>query len=193
MNTTQSKQKALLRLHQKYLAQPSALLRFPESMSVVFGEGNPNANLLIVGEAPGKSEDEKGRPFVGRSGALLDQVLEIAHIKRPDLYITNIVKSRPPNNRKPTPQEIEFSKPLLMEQIRIIEPKLICTLGSSALQALLGRTIQITKERGKIMLFNGLKLLPTYHPAYILRNPKELNTLAQDIIKASNIINGDLA
>ena len=188
MTAKQYKQQLLEALQASYLKKPKGILRFPGSTNIVFGEGNPDADLLLIGEAPGKHEDEQGQPFVGRSGMLLNKVLEIANLCRTDVYITNIVKSRPPNNRKPTPQEIEHSKPLLIDQINIIRPKLICTLGSSSLQGLLGRSVQITKERGKIIKFNGIKLLPTYHPAYILRNQKELNTLAQDIIMASKLI-----
>lgn len=188
MENNTANQKKLDTLHSLYRQEPKTLIQFPGNRSIVFGEGNPNAQIVFIGEAPGKNEDEQGRPFVGRSGALLNKVLEIAGIQRSDVFITNIVKSRPPNNRKPTMQEIEFSMPLLMRQIEIIQPKIICTLGSSSLQGLLGRSVQITKERGTIVDFNGFKLLPTYHPAYILRNQKELKVFAQDIITASKLI-----
>jgi len=182
------KQSQLLKLYQESLQGPSKIIQFANNKSIVFGEGNPDADLMLIGEAPGKNEDEQGRPFVGRSGTLLNKLLEIASICRSDTYITNIVKSRPPNNRKPTAQEIEHGRLLLVNQINIIRPKIICTLGSSSLQALLGRNVQIARERGKVTEFNGTRLLPTYHPAYVLRNQKELSTLAQDIITASKHI-----
>ena len=189
MQSKKHKQRLLDALYKQYLEKPQGIVRLPGSTTIVFGEGNPDANLMLVGEAPGQQEDEQGRPFVGRSGMLLNKVLDVANMPRDEVFITNIVKTRPPNNRKPTAQEIEASLPLLLDQIKIIRPKLICTLGASSLQGLLGRSVQITKERGKALDFMSTKLLPTYHPAYILRNPKELNTLVQDILSASEIIN----
>ena len=185
------KQKLLDDLHQHYSATPNALLKFPGSTTIVFGEGSADARLMFIGEGPGQEEDRQGRPFVGRSGQLLNKLLEIAGLSRQDVYITNIVKTRPPENRKPLPNEITFSMPLLMKQIEIIKPRLICTLGSSALQGLTGESVSITKIRGKITTINGLNIMPTYHPAYILRNPKELKALADDILRASKYTNID--
>lgn len=182
------KQQLLDNLCEHYAATPDALLKFSGSTTIVFGEGNANAKLMFVGEGPGQQEDEQGRPFVGKSGQLLNKLLEIAGLSRDDVYITNIVKTRPPNNRKPLPNEIAFSMPLLMKQIEIIKPQLICTLGSSALQGFTGESVSITKARGKIININGLNIMPTYHPAYILRNPKELKNLADDILNASKYI-----
>jgi uracil-DNA glycosylase family 4 len=154
---------------------------------VVFGEGNPDARLMFIGEAPGQEEDAQGRPFVGRSGRLLNTIFEAIGISRPDVFITNIVKCRPPNNRKPTLQEsITCKSLLLINQIKIIRPDVICTLGSAALEGLLEREVKITKMRG-IFIENGFQsvpILPTYHPAYVLRNPPELKTLADDIATA---------
>ena len=154
---------------------------------IVFGEGNPDTKILFIGEAPGREEDLQGRPFVGRSGKLLNRILESANAPRETVFITNMVKCRPPNNRRPLPTEIDASKPLLMGQIKIIHPKIICTLGSAALEGLIGRQVKITKERGKPISWNGITILPAYHPAYILRNPKELETLVRDISTAVNL------
>ncbi len=154
------------------------------STNIIFGEGNPDARLLIIGEAPGAQEDLEGRPFVGRSGKLLTKLLEHAGTKREDVFITNIVKCRPPNNRKPTPAEMNKSRDLLLKQIRIIQPSIICTLGSSALEGLVGKPLPITKVRGKIFQWEHVAVMPTYHPAFILRNPREEKTLAHDIKQA---------
>jgi len=149
---------------------------------VVFGSGNPDAQIMIIGEGPGQKEDEQGKPFVGRSGELLNHIFENLLLKREDLFITNIVKCRPPNNRKPTKGESRSCKSLLLvNQINIIRPKIICTLGSAALQGLLEQNLKITQVRGTLLSYQDIPVLPTYHPAYILRNPKELATLIQDI------------
>lgn len=179
------KQKLLDDLYRHYSETPNALIKFPGSTTIVFGEGSADAKLMFIGEGPGQEEDRLGRPFVGRSGQLLNKLLEIAGLSREEVYIANIVKTRPPNNRKPLQEEITFSMPLLMAQIEIIKPKLVCTLGSSALQGFTREPVAITKVRGKIITINDLHIMPTYHPAYILRNQKELKTLADDILKAS--------
>lgn len=155
---------------------------------IVFGEGNPDANLMLIGEGPGKNEDEQGRPFVGRSGKLLTKILTTLGIKREDIFIANIVKCRPPNNRSPLPGELSTCKTILLEkQIEIINPKAICTLGSCATQALLGTKMGITKTRGTLQSYQGITLIPTFHPAYILRNGKELPRIAQDLEAAFNL------
>lgn len=158
--------------------------------TVVFGEGNPDAAIMFIGEGPGQDEDTQGRPFVGRSGKLLTRVLEKLGLPRQEVFITNIVKCRPPNNRKPLPIESTTCKNLLLlKQIKIIRPQVICTLGSSSLAGLLNREdIKITKIRGEVLSFEGAQLIPTYHPAYILRNPKELPTFVADIQKASDLV-----
>jgi uracil-DNA glycosylase len=149
---------------------------------VVFGEGNPDAKLMLIGEAPGAQEDKEGRPFVGRSGKLLTRTLESLGVQRKDIFITNIVKCRPPNNRPPTKLESDTCKELLLfKQIKIIEPKVICTLGSVAINSLLNDSFKITQVHGKIKKWQNIVLLPTYHPAYILRNPKELPTFVGDL------------
>lgn len=187
-NKMNNKQQQLNTLRSQIQKEKQGQLRYPGSKNIVFGEGNPNAQLLFIGEAPGRQEDEQGRPFVGRSGALLNKILETIGARREDVYITNIVKFRPPNNRKPTYAEMAHNKEAILEkQIEIIKPVVICTLGASALEGLLGHPFKITQSRGKTMRYQGMCVLPTYHPAYILRNPKELTTLVTDIKRANQI------
>ncbi len=139
---------------------------------VVFGEGDPDAKLMIVGEGPGADEDLQGRPFVGRAGQLLDRILEAAGIPRSSVYITNIVKCRPPGNRNPLPDEAKICSSLwLLKQVEIIRPQIITPLGSVATQFFLGEKVPITKVRGKWFEWNGIKVFPMFHPAYLLRNP----------------------
>ncbi len=142
------------------------------SENMVFGEGNPNAQLMIVGEGPGEAEDQSGRPFVGRAGQLLDKILGSVDINRDDIYITNIVKYRPPGNRNPSQKEIEASDWLILEQIKLIGPQLIATLGNVPTQYFLQSKEGITKTHGQWFEWqSGIKLMPLYHPAYLLRNP----------------------
>ena len=144
--------------------------------SVVFGVGDVHAQLLFVGEAPGADEDEQGEPFVGKAGQLLTKIIQTMGLSRETVYIANILKCRPDTpgqtagNRKPTPAEMETCKPYLLEQIRIIQPRAIVALGATALEGLLGKTDGITKLRGHWREFAGIPLMPTYHPAYLLRN-----------------------
>lgn len=183
MNRKELKQKLLNELYTNHQTSEKLLVK-GGSNRIIFGEGNLDAHIIFVGEAPGAQEDLEGRPFVGRSGRLLNKLLELANVGREDVFITNIVKCRPPNNRKPFPAETANGRDLLLAQIEIIQPTIICTLGASALEGITGRPAQITKTRGTLLEFNNLLLLPTYHPAFILRNPQELKTLAQDIIFA---------
>lgn len=187
MNATTYKQQLLNTLYEPYKGCKGCHFNMPPATQIVFGEGNPDTKILFIGEAPGQEEDVQGRPFVGRSGKLLTRILESAHSPRESVFITNIVKCRPPNNRRPLPAEIAISKPLLMGQIKIIRPQVICTLGSAALEGLLNRPVLMTKERGKPIFWQGITILPTYHPAYILRNPKELETLVRDINAAIHL------
>ncbi len=144
-----------------------------ESLSdnLVFGEGNPDAKLMLIGEAPGEDEDLSGRPFVGRAGQLLDKILQSVNIERDDIYITNIVKYRPPGNRNPSQDELNISEPFLMAQIKIIRPQIIATLGNISTKHLLKTNDGITKIHGEYFDWHGIKLVPIYHPAYLLRNP----------------------
>lgn len=139
---------------------------------VVFGEGNPDAKLMIVGEGPGEDEDLQGRPFVGRSGQLLDKILEAAGIPRSSVYIANIVKCRPPGNRVPEPLEAKTCTSLwLLKQIQLIKPQIIIPLGATALEFFAGEKLSITKVRGKFFEWQGIQIFPMFHPAYLLRNP----------------------
>ncbi|TAM81863.1 MAG: uracil-DNA glycosylase [Acidobacteria bacterium] len=151
--------------------------------TIVFGQGNPHADLVFVGEGPGADEDAQGLPFVGRAGRLLNRMIELAGMKREDVYICNIVKCRPPNNRTPLPDEIETCSPFLLRQIRTIKPRLVCCLGAPAVKTLLGVKEGITKIRGQFYDFQGTKALPTFHPAYVLRNPREEKILREDFQK----------
>lgn len=142
--------------------------------NVVFGEGNPNAKLLFIGEAPGKEEDIQGRPFVGEAGALLTRLIQKMGLERSGVYIANIIKCRPPMNRDPEIDEIETCRPYLERQIAVIKPEVIITLGRIALQALMkDPRLKITAARGNFLEYRNIPLMPTFHPAYLLRNPKD--------------------
>ena len=150
--------------------------------SIVFGVGNPDAEIVFVGEGPGYEEDKQGEPFVGRAGQLLTQIITKGmQMQRADVYIANVVKCRPPENRNPEPAEIAACEPFLIKQLEIIQPKIIITLGKFAAQTLLKDTTPITRLRGKWQSYRGIKLMPTLHPAYLLRNPKEKRLVWEDI------------
>lgn len=147
----------------------------------VFGVGNPKATLMLIGEAPGADEDAQGEPFVGRAGQLLNKILEAIHFKRSDVYICNILKCRPPNNRKPTPEESELCKPYLKKQIEIVKPKVILCLGLTAAENLLGTNESMGKLRGRVMQYEGVPVMITYHPAALLRNPNWKRPAWEDV------------
>ena len=150
--------------------------------SIVFGVGNPDAEIVFVGEGPGYEEDKQGEPFVGRAGQLLTQIITKGmQMQRSDVYIANVVKCRPPENRNPEPDEIAACEPFLLKQLEIIRPKIIITLGKFAAQTLLKDTTPITRLRGKWQSYHGIKLMPTLHPAYLLRNPKDKRLVWEDI------------
>jgi len=184
------KQELLEQLYAPHLQCNACPLAQLGRNNIVFGEGNPNAKLMFIGEGPGRDEDLKGKPFIGRAGQLLSKALDALGLKREDVYITNIVKCRPPGNRTPTPLESETCKNLLLlKQIKIVRPRVICTLGAAAVKGLLEQeNLKISRIRGKKLDFNGTILLPTYHPAYILRNPKELKALIADLELAIKLI-----
>ena len=151
--------------------------------NVVFGEGNPKAKLMFIGEGPGEMEDKTGRPFVGRAGKLLTKIIEkVLEIKRDDVYIANIVKCRPPNNRVPTIEEAESCKPYLLKQIDIINPKILVCLGKTAFMYLLNTDMPISRVRGQLFEFRGKKVIPTYHPSYLLRNPSAKKEAYKDFL-----------
>jgi len=137
---------------------------------IVFGEGNPDARLVFVGEAPGADEDIQGHPFVGKAGQLLTKIVNAIQLKRSDVYIANIIKCRPPSNRDPEEDEIRTCIPFLKKQLEVIRPHIICTLGRIAAQALLVTDTGITKLRGNFCYYGDIKVMPTYHPSYLLRN-----------------------
>ncbi|NET29461.1 uracil-DNA glycosylase family protein [Okeania sp. SIO1I7] len=142
--------------------------------NAVIGRGNPQAEIMIIGEAPGQNEDEQGLPFVGRSGQLLDKILESVELSSDrHVYISNAIRCRPPENRTPTTQEIEACKPYLLEQIRLVDPKIILLTGATAVKALTGEKRGITKIRGQWLEWEGRLCMPIFHPAYLLRNPSK--------------------
>jgi DNA polymerase len=148
---------------------------------LVFGEGSPQARLMFIGEAPGAEEDRQGRPFVGEAGQVLNNMLHKLGLKREDVYITNIVKSRPPGNRDPEADEVEACLPFLIKQIESIQPQVIVTLGKIATNNLLDINEPITKIRGQWRKFKGIKVMPTFHPSYLHRFPKERHKTWQDM------------
>ncbi|MDO8525123.1 MAG: uracil-DNA glycosylase [Candidatus Omnitrophota bacterium] len=151
--------------------------------NVVFGSGNPHARLMFIGEAPGEEEDRQGKPFVGRAGQLLTKIIEAMGLKREDVYIANILKCRPPNNRAPLPDEIEACRNNIRRQVESIKPRVICTLGKFASQTILKTEIPISALRGRFREYEGIKVMPTFHPAYLLRNPEEKKSVWQDMKK----------
>jgi DNA polymerase len=150
---------------------------------IVFGEGNPRAELVFVGEGPGFEEDQSGRPFVGPAGQLLTRIIEAMHLSRDQVYICNVVKCRPPDNRNPQPNEIQSCQPFLQRQIAAIRPKVICALGACAAQTLLDTSASISSLRGRFHDFGGLKVMPTFHPSYLLRHPEQKRVVWEDMKK----------
>jgi DNA polymerase len=148
---------------------------------VVFGVGNPEADLMFVGEAPGADEDEQGVPFVGRAGQLLTKIIEAISLTRDDVYIANIIKCRPPQNRNPEPDEVATCEPFLFRQVDVIKPKVIVALGKYAAQTLLRSETPISRLRGQVLEYRGAKLVPTFHPAYLLRNPSSKREVWEDM------------
>ena len=155
---------------------------------IVFGVGNPNADLMFVGEAPGADEDVQGEPFVGRAGQLLTKIIEAIDLKREDVYIANVIKCRPPQNRNPEPDEVEQCEPFLFRQIDLIKPKVIVALGKFAAQCLLRTTDPITRIRGREFTYRDSILMPTYHPAYLLRNPSAKREVWDDMKRVRQIL-----
>ena len=151
--------------------------------NIVFGVGNSNARLMFVGEAPGAEEDEQGMPFVGKAGQLLTKIIEAINLKRSDVYIANIIKCRPPSNRNPDEDEITTCISFLKKQIEIIAPEIVCTLGNIATRSLLDTDMGITKLRGRFHERSGLKIMPTYHPSYLLKNQSKKRETWEDMKK----------
>ena len=155
---------------------------------IVFGVGNPNADLMFVGEAPGADEDIQGEPFVGRAGQLLTKIIEAIQLQRSDVYIANVIKCRPPGNRNPEPVEVATCRPFLMQQIDSIKPKVIVALGTFAAHALLETDVPISRLRGHVHDFRGAKLVPTFHPAFLLRSPDRKRDVWEDMKKVRALL-----
>lgn len=155
---------------------------------IVFGVGNPQADLMFVGEAPGHDEDVQGIPFVGRAGQLLTKIVEAIDLKREDVYIANVIKCRPPENRNPEQDEVETCEPFLFRQVDVIKPKVIVALGTFAARALLRTLDPISRLRGRVYEYRGAKLIPTFHPAYLLRNPSSKREVWEDMKKVRELL-----
>ena len=150
---------------------------------VVYGVGSPNADLMFIGEAPGRDEDIQGEPFVGRAGQLLTDIIKAMKLTRDDVYIANVIKCRPPENRNPEQDELDMCRPYIRQQVEIIQPRVIVTLGRFALQSLTEKGFAISSVRGQWLDYNGVKVMPTYHPAYLLRNPAAKKEVWADMKK----------
>ncbi len=158
--------------------------------NIVFGVGNPRADLVFVGEAPGREEDEKGEPFVGEAGRLLDRIIFAMGLTREQVYICNVEKCRPPGNRDPQPEEIAACEPYLKRQLAVIEPRIIVALGKFAAQTLLRDATPISRLRGRWSSYQGIELMPTYHPAYLLRNPAGKREVWEDMKQVMRRLRG---
>jgi DNA polymerase len=158
---------------------------------VVFGVGHPRARLMFVGEAPGEDEDRQGEPFVGRAGQLLTKIIEAISLTREQVYIANVIKCRPPGNRNPEPDEVATCEPFLFQQIALVQPRVIVALGKFAAQCLLRTTDPITRLRGREFDYRGATLIPTFHPAYLLRNPPAKREVWEDMKKVRAILLAD--
>jgi uracil-DNA glycosylase family 4 len=155
---------------------------------IVFGVGNPDADLMFVGEAPGADEDVQGIPFVGRAGQLLTKMIEAMGYRRDEVYIANVIKCRPPDNRNPEPDEVETCEPFLFQQVAAIQPKVIVALGSFAAKTLLKTTAPISRLRGRVYEYQGAKLVPTFHPSYLLRSPGQKREAWDDLKVALGLL-----
>lgn len=187
LSSSANKEEELERLRKITLACTNCSLS-RNKRNLVFGQGNPQAKLVFVGEAPGLEEDLQGLPFVGQAGQLLTKIIEAMGLKREDVYIGNVLKCRPPANRNPLPEEIAQCSQTLWKQINIIKPKIICALGKFAAQTLLDSQEPISVLRGKFFEIQGIKVMPTYHPAYLLRNPREKKTVWEDMKKVRDYL-----
>lgn len=175
---------------QKFLAGCPRCKLSGSRTNIVFGQGNPNADLMFVGEAPGRDEDEQGLAFVGRAGQLLTKIIQAMGYERGDVYIANLVKCRPPNNRNPEPDEVASCMPFLEEQIRLINPRVIVTLGTFAAQALLETDEPIGRMRGQWRSARGVRVMPTFHPAFLLRSPERKKDVWEDLKKVRDFLAG---
>lgn len=163
-----------------------------ERTHLVFGEGNENAEIMFVGEAPGYYEDKEGKPFIGQAGKLLSELLTSINLTREDIYIANVLKCRPPQNRDPQPQEVETCKPYLFKQIEIIKPRAICTLGNFATQTILEKKVGISKVRGQYFQVKNFFVFPLFHPAAVLHQNGLLEPLKEDFRKLKEFLNSGI-
>jgi uracil-DNA glycosylase len=173
----------------KHVASCTKCPLYSTALNPVPGEGNPNADFMCVGEAPGATEDETGRPFIGAAGQLLTKILEAIGLKREDVFIANVLKHRPPGNRNPAPNEVAACSPYLIRQIELVKPKVILALGTFAAQTLLDTKTPIGKLRGQVHQYHGVPLVVTYHPAALLRNPAWKRPTWEDVQLAHRILN----
>ncbi len=180
MQEGRSKQEQLQMLA-RYYQQCTRCPLHQRRTQVVFGHGNPDSPLMLVGEGPGEQEDLQGKPFVGRAGQLLTRMLAAIHLRREDVYITNIVKCRPPGNRTPTDEEMAACIPILRQQFAIIRPRILVTLGAAATRAIIDPKARITQIRGQWVERGEVKMIATYHPAYLLRNPAKKAEAWEDL------------
>ena len=153
----------------------------PKRTNIVFGSGNPSAELVFVGEAPGYDEDQQGLPFVGRAGQLLTKIIESINLKREDVYICNVLKCRPPENRNPEPDEVASCNPFLKKQLATIRPKIVCCLGTFAAQTVIQTASSISRLRGQFFDIDGMRVIATFHPAYLLRSPDKKREVWEDM------------
>jgi DNA polymerase len=158
--------------------------------NLVFGAGNPQARLVFVGEAPGFDEDKTGEPFVGKAGRLLTKIIGAMNMSRDEVYICNVIKCRPPGNRNPEPDEVKTCLPFLKRQLEAVRPEVICVLGSVATRALLQKEVFISRVRGKLFDYRGIKVMPTFHPSYLLRNPDKKREVWEDVQKIMALLEG---
>ena len=158
---------------------------------IVFGVGNPRAELMFIGEAPGHDEDIQGIPFVGRAGQLLTKIIEAIGLTREDVYIANVIKCRPPDNRNPESDEVASCEPFLFRQVQVIRPRVIVALGTFAAQTLLRTNDPISRLRGKLFSYGDARLIPTFHPAYLLRSPERKRDVWEDMKKVRALLRGD--
>ncbi len=185
------KWRAIKELYERMEKERKCIL-YEGAKGYVFGDGNPYSPVVFVGEAPGEEEDKRKKPFVGRAGQYFNEKLRQVGLRREDVYVTNVVKSRPPGNRKPTKEEMAKCVPYLRKEIEIINPTLIVCLGATAYEGIFGKSAQITKIRGKVLSYPynpRIKVLVMYHPAYVLRNPNADEEFTQDLKKVVQLIN----
>jgi len=188
LQVEESQEEQLMALKEKALECSECVL-CESRRNVVFGEGSSSASLMFIGEAPGMEEDIQGKPFVGKAGALLTKIIQAINLTREDVYIANCLKCRPPQNRNPLPSEIIACREFFMKQIEIISPKVICCLGKFASQTLLMSDESITRLRGRFHNYEGIKVMPTFHPAYLLRNPQEKRLVWEDMKRIRDYLN----